>query len=143
MASGDGGAQSGFNAFKNDGSFLEQFKKMEEQRLCQTAAAGATDSTASRTKPPLSIKLKGIESSSRRSCTDHGLKGRSKSASIKQAFRGNSSDSESEEEGRKGTCASTTCTKGKLGKDMHVHAVHHLLFSQLSLCMDGEVVMTT
>ena len=103
-------ANSGpFNTFSNDGSFFEQFKKMQElQKATPTVS-----------KPTVTMKLGAVK----KSAPPISLRTEIKSTSVKRAFEEETSDSEGEQikESRKGKIIQVAMWQVVCAMDNRVH----------------------
>ena len=112
---------SSFNSFNNDGSFLERFKKMQEQKQNQSGSGSQTKSLKGATMIAASpaptssgtrvtkggavlMKLSGVKKTQQ---PETKLKKTTKS--VKKAFGGDGSSSESEEEDTRGRVCLRAC----------------------------------
>ncbi len=112
------GTGPGFNTFSNDGSFLEQFKRIQEQSVNQKAGTDSVGGHSLTAKPSVSIKL-GVSKRPSGTSAVSSLKPRLTSSNVGRAFGGDSSDSESEVKEQSGACA-------KQGTGVHVHIHTHV-----------------
>lgn len=87
-------SDSGYNAFSNDGSFLEQFRKMQEQQKQQVSSSKSEGVSKTVSKPPgmVSMKFGAVKKG------DEVNRLKPAAAGVKKVFGGDSSDSEEEGE---------------------------------------------
>lgn len=85
---------SGYNAFSNDGSFLEQFRKMQEQQKQQASSSKSEGVSKTVSKPPgmVSMKFGAVKKG------EEVIRLKPAAAGVKKVFGGDSSDSEEEGE---------------------------------------------
>ena len=87
-------SDSGYNAFNNDGSFLEQFRKMQEQQKQQASSSKSEGVSKTLSKPPgmVSMKFGAVKKG------EEVIRLKPAAAGVKKVFGGDSSDSEEEGE---------------------------------------------
>ena len=88
---------SGYNAFSNDGSFLEQFRKMQEQQKQQASSSKSEGVLKTMTKPlgTVSMKFGAVKKG------EEVSRLKPAAAGVRKMFGGDSSDSEEEGEKRR------------------------------------------
>ena len=111
----EGGDSTGFNTFSNDGSFLEQFKKMQQTQSEQEVSLTKSP------KPSVSMKLGGMK---RKGGVPGSLKPKAKSSSVRRAFGDDSPDSEEGEGMMKKPVKGSLATNHNLC--MYVTTIHNL-----------------
>ena len=88
---------SGYNAFSNDGSFLEQFRKMQEQQKQQASSSKSESVSKTMPKPlgTVSMKFGAVKKG------EEVSRLKPAAAGVKNMFGDDSSDSEGEGENRR------------------------------------------
>ncbi len=125
------GSSSGVNTFSNDGSFLEQFKKMQGQGVNQKAVPGAISvpTPTSSSEPSSSVSIN-LRLAKRRTVGASKVKPKVKGSSVRQAFSGDSSDSEDEggrkacAPNRKGWCEYICTHQVQVAEYFNLHVIH-------------------
>ena len=104
---GEGGS-TGLNIFSNDGSFMEQFMKMQQGQKKEGEREGGEEGGTKSTNPGITMKL----GSGKKSTPTSLVQKRLQSRAARSAF-GRDSDSEGEEEGpSKPGWYRLTCSEG-------------------------------